>query len=103
TIAGDGSHTRDYVHVSDVARANLVAATSKTVGKGEVINIGSGKETSVKRLSQLIGGPVEHVEPRIEPTRSIADVSKAKKLLGWEASVSREAGLSELKPLHDLA
>lgn len=102
TIAGDGSNTRDYVHVSDVVNANLEAAFSDKVGRGEVINIGSGEETSVKRLSELIGGPVEYVESRIEPARSVADVSRARELLGWEASVSLVDGLSELKKLHDL-
>lgn len=102
TIAGDGSNTRDYVHVSDVVNANLAAAFSDKIGRGEVINIGSGEETSVKRLSELIGGSVEYIEPRIEPARSVADVSRAKALLDWEASVSLAGGLSELKKLHDL-
>src|SRR5437764_8928046 len=42
TITGDGSQTRDFTHVSDVVRANLLAARSPRVGRGEVINIGSG-------------------------------------------------------------
>lgn len=102
TIAGDGSHTRDYVHVSDVVRANILAATSEKVGKGEVINVGSGEETSIKDLAELIGGPTETVAPRIETARSVADVSRAKELLEWSAVTKLEDGIAELKQIHGL-
>ncbi len=97
TIAGDGTNTRDYVHVADVARANILAAESERVGKGEVMNIGSGLETSVRDLADLIGGPVTRAEPRLEPRRSVADVGRAKEWLGWGSSIKLEAGVSELK------
>lgn len=102
TIAGDGSNTRDYVHVSDVVRANIMAAENEAVGKGEVFNIGSGKETSVKELAHIIGGPVETSAPRIEPARSVADVSRAKDVLGWESSIDIGSGLKDLMRLHGL-
>ncbi len=102
TIAGDGSNTRDYVHVADVARANILAAESVLVGKGEAINIGSGREVSVADLAALIGGPVAPVAPRIEPARSVADVSRARSLLSWESSIGLEAGISELKQLQGI-
>lgn len=102
TIAGDGSHTRDYVHVSDVVRANILAAASEKVGKGEVINVGSGEETSIKDLAELIGGPTEAVAPRIETARSVADVSRAKELLGWSAATKLENGIAELKRIYGL-
>src|SRR3990167_843630 len=82
TICGTGENTRDYVAVEDVARANLLAATS-TIGRGEIINIGSGRETSVNAVASLIGGAVEHVEARLEPIRSVADITRAKNILGW--------------------
>ena len=97
TVAGDGSNTRDYVHVSDVARANIAAAMNDHVGKGEVINIGSGQETSVAQLADLIGGPIERTEPRLETPRSVADVSRAKELLGWETVTLLEEGIAEMK------
>jgi UDP-glucose 4-epimerase len=97
TIAGDGTNTRDYVHVDDVVRANLAAADSAYVGRGEVINIGSGRETSVNELAALIGGPVESVAPRVEPKRSVADIRRAKELLSWEPTISLEEGLAALK------
>lgn len=99
TVFGDGSQTRDLVHVSDVVRANILAATSKKVGKGEVINIGSGKNISIKRLTELIGGPVVHLQRRLEPHDTRADISKAKKLLGWKPTVTFEDGIEELKCL----
>ncbi len=96
-IAGDGKHTRDYVHVRDVARANMLAAESMNVGHGEVINIGTGRETSVLAIAEQIGGPVEYVAPRTEPARSCADVSRAEKLLAWKPAVSFDDGVAELK------
>ncbi len=102
TITGDGEQTRDFTHVRDVVRANVLAATSKRVGKGEVINIGAGKNASVNRVAQLIGGPTEHIAPRLEPRDTLADNSLAKALLGWEPEVSLEEGISELKHLYNL-
>lgn len=96
-IFGDGEQTRDFTHVRDVVRANLLAAESQDVGRGEVINIGAGKNASVNKVAKLIGGPTEHVATRLEPHDTLADNSLAKKLLGWEPSVSLEEGIEELK------
>jgi UDP-glucose 4-epimerase len=97
TIWGDGTQTRDFTHVRDVVRANLLAMESKKVGKGEVINIGAGRNVSVNDLAKLIGGPVVHEPPRIEPHDTLADNSLAKKLLGWKPEVKLEDGIKELK------
>ena len=59
TVVGDGLQTRDYTNVKDVVRANILAAESKRVGNGEVINIGVGRSYSVMDLVDMIGG--EHV------------------------------------------
>lgn len=103
TITGDGTQTRDFTHVRDVVRANLFAATSAHVGQGEVINIGAGKNASVNKISELIGGPVEHIAARLEPHDTLADSTLAKKLLGWSPEVSLEEGIAELKKLSGLA
>ena len=103
TITGDGTQTRDFTHVRDVVRANLLAAESATLRKGEVINIGAGKNASVNQVAELIGGPVEHIEARLEPHDTLADNSLAKKLLGWEPQITLEEGIAELKKLHKLA
>mgnify|MGYP001619212253 FL=1 len=96
TIWGDGTQTRDFTHVSDVVRANLLAAESRKVGKGEAINIGAGRNFSVNELAKLIGGKVAHIAPRLEPHDTLADNSLAKKLLGWTPQVKLEDGIKEL-------
>ncbi|MEK7170118.1 MAG: SDR family oxidoreductase [Patescibacteria group bacterium] len=102
TIWGDGTQTRDFTHVWDVVRANLLAMENKRVGKGEVINIGAGRNFSVNRLAKLIGGEVVHEPPRLEPHDTLADNSLAKKLLGWMPEISLEEGIKELKQLYGL-
>ena len=97
TVTGDGSQTRDCVYATDVARANILAATSAKVGKGEVINIGSGKNPSILSLAKMIGSNITHIAPRVEPHDTLADISKAKKLLGWKPEVTLEKGIAELK------
>lgn len=97
TITGDGEQTRDFIHVRDIARALVLAGEAQTVGKGEVINIGAGKDISIKDLAALIGGPTVNIPSRTEPSRSCADTRKARALLGWEPSVSLEEGIGELK------
>lgn len=103
TIVGDGTNTRDYVHVDDVVRANIMAAESDSVGKGEVVNIGSGQETTINQLADIIGGPIESIESRMETSRSVSDISKAKALLGWEPSVELETGVNKLKKLYGVS
>jgi UDP-glucose 4-epimerase len=102
TITGDGTQTRDFTYVYDVVRANILAAESTSVGKGEVINIGAGKNASVNKVAELIGGPVEYIPARLEPHDTLADNQLAKKLLGWEPAVSLEEDIAELKKLAGL-
>lgn len=96
TITGDGEQTRDFTHVSDIVRGNLLAATSPHVGNGEVINLGAGRQVSVNELARMIGGEVVHIDPRIEPKRTLADTTRAQTLLGWSPQVTLEDGLAEL-------
>ncbi|MEK7574747.1 MAG: NAD-dependent epimerase/dehydratase family protein [Patescibacteria group bacterium] len=102
TIWGDGTQTRDFTHVRDVVRANILASESKKVGKGEVINIGAGSNISVNDLAKMIGGPVVNEPPRIEPHDTLADNSLAKKLLGWTPTVTLEEGIAELKKIYKI-
>lgn len=97
TVTGDGSQTRDCVYSTDVARANILAATSTKVGKGEVINIGSGTNPSILSLAKMIGKNITHIAPRVEPHDTLANISKAKKLLGWKPTVTLKKGITELK------
>ena len=102
TVYGDGTITRDYTYVGDVARANLLAAESKKVGKGEVINIGAGRNVTIQYLAELVGGEIVYGAPRIEAHDSQADVKKAKELLGWEPKVMLEEGIAELKKIFEI-
>lgn len=102
TITGDGTQTRDFTHVYDVVSANILAAESKKVGKGEVINIGAGKNQSINEVAALLGGPVVYVPARLEPHDTLADHSLAKKLLGWKPSVPFKKGIGELKKIWNI-
>ncbi|MBY0111004.1 NAD-dependent epimerase/dehydratase family protein [Patescibacteria group bacterium] len=95
-ITGDGTQTRDFTHIRDVVRANLLAATSENVGKGEVINIAAGRNVSMNQLADLIGGEKTYIPSRPEARDTLGDISKAKELLGWAPTVSLEEGIAEL-------
>src|SRR5215212_653766 len=95
-IFGDGSQTRDYVYAGDVARATLAAAGHE----GGVFNVGTGIETSVVELYELCrrvaGSAVEaeQAPARLgELQRSVLDVSRAERELGWRPEVPLEDGL----------
>jgi len=97
-VYGEGSPTRDYIHVSDVARAFLVAAEG---GRAGTYNVGWGAETSVTELLdilQRIAGT--SVEPRLEPLRpgelkrSALDASRIADELGWRPQVGLDEGLA---------
>ncbi len=99
TIYGDGGQTRDWVEVSDVVRANLLAADSSLSGS---VNVGWGRETSVIELVAAlndVGGDRGRLEPVFAPARpgevqrSCLDVSRARRELGWEAEVQLRDGI----------
>jgi UDP-glucose 4-epimerase len=75
---------RDFTYVGDVVDANIKAATSNKVGKGEIINIGNGDNKSVNQLADLLGGKKVYRDPVIEPRATLADNSKARELLDWK-------------------
>jgi UDP-glucose 4-epimerase len=87
TIRGDGEQKRDFVYVGDVARANILAATSSNVGKGEVFNIGSGQNRSVNQIATLMGGKVKNIDSVTEPRVTLCDNSKALDMLSWQPTV----------------
>ena len=99
TVTGDGLQTRDCVYVTDVARANILALESEKVGKGEVMNIGSGTNPSILDIAHEIGGEIAFIPPRVEPRNTKADISLAKELIGWEPKVTFKEGIAELKRL----
>jgi UDP-glucose 4-epimerase len=97
TIFGDGAQTRDFLHVSDVVRANLLALTTEFCGYA---NLGSGVETDVNRVYTVIAEaagsnrPARYVPGRLgEVRRSALDASLAQRVFGWRAEVPLEQGL----------
>jgi UDP-glucose 4-epimerase len=101
-IFGDGRQTMDFIHVEDIARANVLAAKADITD--EVCNIASGTETSLNALARALLGimrsplALEHGPERaVNPVpRRLADVDKARRLLGFEARVSLDEGLRRL-------
>ena len=101
-ILGDGLTTMDFVYIEDVARSNILALKSEAVD--EVFNVASGKETSLNdlaaELQKVMGSSLEPErgpERKVNPvSRRLADVEKAKRLLGFEAEVELGDGLQRL-------
>lgn len=95
TVVGDGTQTRDFTFVTDVARAFYATACSSLTG--QVFNVGSSNHYSVNRLVELLQGKCVHIPKRPgEPDCTFADVSKIKKMLSWEAKVSFENGVAQI-------
>ena len=92
TIVGDGLQTRDFVNVTDVVNANILAANidnKEPVGK--VINIGTGTNNSVLEIAKMIGGEYVFLPARDgEARETLANITSAKKLLGWEPTIAVE-------------
>jgi UDP-glucose 4-epimerase len=98
TIVGDGEQKRDFVHVSDVVAANIIAAT-KNFGEdynfGQLYNVGTGVNYSVNEIAKMLGGPTMNITPRPGEARiTLADNTKIKRDLGWEPRISLEQWLS---------
>jgi len=99
----DGEQSRDFVHVSDIVQANLRALESDRANY-EAINVGTGRATSIKTVSRLLAeGLGLDLEPEIvakyregDIRHCVADISKARELLGYEPQVSLERGIPEL-------
>ncbi|GAB3493919.1 SDR family NAD(P)-dependent oxidoreductase [Amycolatopsis cihanbeyliensis] len=101
-IFGDGAQTMDFVHVHDIARANLLAATAPATGA--VYNIASATETSLRQLAlDLLAAMGSELEPEHGPeravngvTRRLADISAAERDLGWRPEIELRQGLRDL-------
>jgi UDP-glucose 4-epimerase len=95
TVVGDGTQKRDFLYVTDVARAFLAAA--ETAVAGECWNLGAGNPQSVNRLVELLGGEKVHIPRRPgEPACTWADIGKISAELGWKPEVSFEEGVGRI-------
>jgi UDP-glucose 4-epimerase len=101
-IHGSGQQTRDFVYIDDVIEAMVAAATAPTIDRS-VINIGSGIETSIKQLGQYVievlesqGDWIYKEDQDTGPSRMCADISLAKKKLGYKPQYSLKEGLERM-------
>ena len=95
TIVGDGTQTRDFIHVNDVV--NAIQLTAKNGKDGEIYNLGNGEEVSVNKIAEIISGDRINIPKRPgEPDRSLADISKIKEKLNWAPKVTIEKGINML-------
>ncbi|HVN27860.1 MAG TPA: NAD-dependent epimerase/dehydratase family protein [Candidatus Binataceae bacterium] len=95
-IHGDGEQTRDFTHVSDVVAANILAMDA-TVADGRAINVGAGRNVSINRIADLIGGErVRHHRRQGDMRDTLADTGEAMRMLGWHPRVTIEEGIRRL-------
>jgi UDP-glucose 4-epimerase len=99
TIIGDGEQTRDFTYVANIVDGVLLAAEAPKAS-GEVINVATGRQISINELARTLGKvigntkPAVHTESRAGDVRhSLADITKARTLLGYEPTVDLEEGL----------
>ena len=98
-INGDGKQTRDFVHVNDVVRANLLALEH---GENAIYNVGTGIETDINKIFRELNNgtgmnkPEKHVPAKQgEQVRSVLSYAKIQKELGWEPQIDLRSGLLE--------
>jgi dTDP-L-rhamnose 4-epimerase len=102
-IFEDGEQTRDFVHVSDIVQANLLALETDRADY-QAVNVGTGRATSVKQVMKMLAdGLGKDIEPEItgkyregDIRHCVADISRARALLGYKPKVSLEQGIPEL-------
>ena len=93
TIEGDGTHYRDFIHVSDIVEGMIIAQQSDL--HGDVVNLGSGTSFSVQDVANLVSHDLVHVDARLHDLNgTLADTCKMKKLLGYKAKKEFEKEMS---------
>jgi UDP-glucose 4-epimerase len=96
-VYGDGEQTRDFTHISDIVRGNILAMRAGSEVDGRTINLGTGESVSVNCIAARFGGPILYKPKREgEPRHTLADNSEALRLLGWKPEVPFDLGLNRL-------
>lgn len=99
TVVGDGLQRRDFTHVSDVVRANILAS-DRYIGPndlGTVLNVGTGRNHSILELAKMMSDNISFIPERPgEMKETLADNSKIRRVLGWEPTVALEDYISSL-------
>jgi UDP-glucose 4-epimerase len=95
TVVGDGTQTRDFIYVTDIAEAFLATAQSPIVG--ERFNVGAGNPQSINKLVEILGGDVVYIPKRPgEPDCTWANIDKIRARLGWQPKVAFEDGVGRM-------
>ena len=95
TIVGDGKQTRDFIHVFDLV--DIVTKAAENGKPGEVYNVGSGQETSINKVANIISENRINIPKRPgEPDRSLADISKIKSHFNWQPKITIDEGIKML-------
>jgi UDP-glucose 4-epimerase len=98
-ITGDGTQARDFIYVEDVV--DLMIAITESDISGEAFNAGSGTNTSINELYEIIGKLMkkiyepDYIDPVFEPKQTLGDMTKVKTLLNWKAKYTLEEGLKK--------
>jgi nucleoside-diphosphate-sugar epimerase len=88
TVVGDGEQTRDYVHVSDVVEANIMAGCHETNLSGQIFNVGTGNAYSVNDIARRISSNIKYIPPRTGEARdTLANNTKIKNYFGWKPKI----------------
>ena len=99
TIVGDGEQRRDFVYVGDIVEANIKAGFNAKIPifkcKGDVFNIGYGKNYSVNQIAEWIGGETTNIAPRVEPKETLLDSSKADNIIDWRPTMDLEKWIGD--------
>lgn len=93
TIVGDGHQRRDFIYVGDIVNANIMAAISNPDSEayGQVYNVGTGTNYSIRQIAKMISDDVINIAPRPGEARtSLANINKIKKTFGWEPKMKLE-------------
>ena len=98
TITGDGSQTRDFINVEDVARANVKAALTDLPEGHSKINIASGTNYSLREIAQAISPKLVAAPERFEPHTTLGDISLAKEVIDWEPTINLMEWIEEFRP-----
>lgn len=95
TVVGDGTQKRDFLFVTDVAKAFYLAATTERVNR--IYNLGAGDPQTVNRLVELLGGEQVNMPKRPgEPECTWADITKIEEELGWKQEISFQDGVNQM-------
>jgi UDP-glucose 4-epimerase len=105
SVVGDGSQKRDFIHVSDVARANLFAATTPLPAEsfGQFFNVASGDNIAIVEIARLISPEIEFVEKRVgEAETTLGSIDKITNVMGWQPKTEVRSWIREAKNRVDI-